>query len=53
VTATAEVLSLEERRVTFAVEAHDGVDRIGIGTHVRACIDPARFERHLDSKRVQ
>ena len=52
VTANAIVESVNERIITFSVEAHDGVDRIGAGTHVRAVIDLARFERHLDAKRV-
>lgn len=51
VTATAEVLSLADRLVTFSVEAHDGIELIGAGTHVRACIDPARFEKRLEAKR--
>jgi predicted thioesterase len=53
VTATAEVLSLDDRLVTFSVEAHDGVEPIGSGTHVRACIDPARFAKRLAAKRLQ
>jgi predicted thioesterase len=52
VTATAKVMAINDRVITFAVEAHDGVERIGSGTHARAAIDLARFERHLDSKRV-
>jgi predicted thioesterase len=52
VTATAKVLSRDDRLVTFAVEAHDGVETIGRGTHVRACIDPARFAKRLEAKRV-
>ena len=52
VTATATVSSVTDRFVTFAVEAHDGAERIGEGTHVRAAIDMARFERHLQAKRL-
>jgi fluoroacetyl-CoA thioesterase len=52
VVATAEVLSTTDRLVTFSVEAHDGIEQIGTGTHVRACIDPARFEKRLEAKRV-
>src|SRR6201987_6092994 len=33
VTATAEVLRVEGRTVTFRVEAHDEVEKIGGGTH--------------------
>jgi fluoroacetyl-CoA thioesterase len=47
VTARAEVTSVSERTITFAVEADDGVNLIGKGTHVRAPIDLARFEASL------
>jgi predicted thioesterase len=50
VTATAELKSIDGRLVTFAVEAHDGVAQIGIGTHVRALVDKSRFEQRLKSK---
>ena len=53
VTAKARVESAAGRLVTFSVEAHDGVERIGAGTHVRALIDLERFERNLDAKRVR
>src|SRR5215211_6453905 len=29
VTASAEVISVDDRTVTFAVEAHDGIEKIG------------------------
>ncbi len=51
VTATAKVMAVNDRTITFAVEAHDGVERIGSGTHARAAVELARFERHLDTKR--
>jgi predicted thioesterase len=47
VTARAEVTSVSERAITFAVEADDGVNVIGQGTHVRAPIDLARFKASL------
>jgi fluoroacetyl-CoA thioesterase len=52
VTATATVSLVTERFITFSVEAHDGVERIGVGTHVRAAVDMARFQRHLQAKRL-
>lgn len=52
VTATARVESVSERLVTFVVDAHDGVDRIGLGTHARTVVDLSRFERHLQGKRM-
>jgi len=43
VTARATVVEVGERTVRFAVEAHDAVDKIGEGFHVRAPIALARF----------
>jgi len=50
VTVTATVRSIDGRRITWDVRAHDGVDPIAVGTHQRAVIDLSRFERHLASK---
>ena len=47
VTATATVIEINERLVRFRVEAHDGVRRIGEGTHVRGVIDLKKFEERL------
>jgi fluoroacetyl-CoA thioesterase len=49
--ARAEVLSVDKRRVTFRVEAWDGEERIGEGTHVRAIVDEARFRERIAQKR--
>jgi fluoroacetyl-CoA thioesterase len=51
VRARAEVLSVDKRRVTFRVEAWDGKERIGEGTHVRAIVDEARFKEIIAKKR--
>lgn len=53
VTAKAKVDSMTERTVTFTVESHDGQELIGSGTHTRAVIDLARFNRQLEFKRSQ
>lgn len=50
VTARAEVVSVGAKQVTFKVEAHDGVDKIGEGTHVRALVELARFEQRVKAK---
>jgi len=50
VTTRAEVRSVEGNTVTFAVEAHDGVEKIGEGVHIRAPIELARFERRVRAK---
>ncbi len=51
VTATAKVVSVGGRLIAFSVEAHDGVERIGAGTHGRAVIELARFEQSMQAKR--
>ncbi len=50
VTAYAEVTKSEGRRVDFRVEAKDGVEEIGSGTHQRMVIDLAKFTEQLHSK---
>ena len=51
VTATVELVEVEGRKLTFTVEAHDGVDRIASGRHERFVIDRARFDERLEAKR--
>ena len=53
VTATATVTAVDEKTVTFAVTAHDGVEAIGRGTHVRAPIELARFNQRLAAKALR
>ena len=50
VTARAEVLSVDGRLVTFAVEAHDGIEKIGAGKHIRAAIEVGKFETRVKMK---
>lgn len=50
VTATAELVEVNGRRLTFKVSAHDGVELIGEGLHERALIDLARFEARVQAK---
>ena len=50
VTATAEIVAVEGRKVTFKVTAHDGLDKIGEGTHERAIINVAKFTTRLAEK---
>lgn len=49
-TATATVTEVNDPTVTFAVEVHDGVEKVGAGTHVRAPIDLQRFEKGCHAK---
>jgi len=50
VTATAEVLSLEGRTVTFRVDARDELEAIGGGTHQRVVVSVARFDERVQRK---
>jgi fluoroacetyl-CoA thioesterase len=50
VTATARVLTVEGRRVRFAVEARDEKEVIGGGTHERIVVNVARFDERVQRK---
>ena len=50
VTAIARLLAVDGRKLTFAVEAHDGVELIGKGTHTRVVVDTPRFMARLATK---
>jgi fluoroacetyl-CoA thioesterase len=50
VTATATVTAVDEKTVTFEVTAHDGIEPIGRGTHVRAPIELVRFNTRLEAQ---
>jgi fluoroacetyl-CoA thioesterase len=50
VRARAEVLAVNERRVTFKIEAWDAKEKIGEGTHTRFLVDSARFKEKVELK---
>jgi fluoroacetyl-CoA thioesterase len=50
VTATATVLRVQGRTITFAVEARDEVEVIGSGTHQRVVVSVARFDERIQRK---
>jgi fluoroacetyl-CoA thioesterase len=50
VTVDATVSAVEDRRVTFEVRAHDGIDTIAVGTHERAVVDLSRFNARVTAK---
>ena len=52
VTARAELIGVEGRRLTFRVSAGDGIDTIGEGLHERALIDLDRFQARAEAKRA-
>jgi fluoroacetyl-CoA thioesterase len=51
VTANAEVIAVEGRRIEFRIDATDGIDQIGAGVHERVVIDVAKFVERLAQKR--
>jgi fluoroacetyl-CoA thioesterase len=51
VTFTAEVTSVEGRRIQFRVEARDEKEKIGEGAHERAIINVAKFATRLAEKK--
>ena len=50
VTAYAEVTKSEGRRIEFRIEANDGTEEIGTGTHERMVINLAKFSEQLKAK---
>ena len=50
VTATAEVVRVEGRTITFRVEARDEFEVIGGGTHQRVVVSVARFDERVQRK---
>jgi fluoroacetyl-CoA thioesterase len=47
VIATAQILEVAGRSLLLAVEAHDGVHKIGEGTHRRSAVNLERFAKRL------
>lgn len=50
VTVDAECTKVEGRRVSFKVSAHDGIEKIGEGTHQRMIIPWERFTAKVNEK---
>jgi len=50
VVASAEVIEVDSRKLTFKVWAEDDNERIGEGTHERIIVDLARFDSRIDQK---
>ena len=44
ITATAELIEVKGKKLTFNVEAHDGVDLISKGQHIRFVINKEQFD---------
>jgi predicted thioesterase len=50
VTFRSEVLSVEDRRINFRVEAFDEKEKIAEGTHQRAIVNVAKFATRVAAK---
>ena len=50
VTIKGQLSALEGRKLTFEIEADDGIDRITKGTHQRFIIDSERFNQSVAEK---
>lgn len=47
VTATARVIEVSGRSLLFSVEAHDGIRKVGEGTHRRGAVNLESFARRI------
>ena|SRR5688572_979517 len=50
VTFRSEVISVEDRRINFKVEAFDEKEKIAEGTHQRAVVNVAKFATRIQAK---
>jgi fluoroacetyl-CoA thioesterase len=50
VTVTVRLMEVDGRRLSFNVEAHDGVDLIARGKHERFIINKEKFDSKIKSK---
>lgn len=50
VTARAELLAIEGRRLTFQVEAYDEKEKVGEGTHERYIVELDKFMSRVNAK---
>ena len=52
ITATAKVTAVEGRKISFAIEASDGVGIIGKGTHERFVINNEKFMTKVSARKA-
>ncbi len=50
VTVDCEIVEVDGKRVKFNVAGHDGMDKIGGGTHERFVINRAKFDERVAAK---
>lgn len=50
VTATAEIIGVEGRKISFKITAYDEAGEIGTGTHERFIVGAEKFQSKVNSK---
>lgn len=50
VTATATLVAVDGRKLTFEIEARDSTERIGTARHTRVVVDAERFKTRIAAK---
>lgn len=53
VKATAELINIEGKRLTFKIEAYDEIEKIGEGIHERYIIELAKFIKRTSEKSLK
>ncbi|MCJ7473438.1 MAG: thioesterase family protein [Actinobacteria bacterium] len=53
ITASAELIEIDGKRLVFKVEAFDEVEKIGEGTHQRFIIELDKFKRRAQNKSIK
>jgi len=51
VTVKVKLTAVEGKKLTFAIEAFDGIDQISKGTHERFIVNPVKFNAAVAEKR--
>lgn len=51
VTVSVELVAVDRKKLTFSIEAHDGIDLISKGRHERFVIDKEKFDAKLNDKK--
>ena len=51
VTASVKLITVDGKKLIFAVEAHDGIDLISKGMHERFIINKAKFDSKVSTKK--
>lgn len=52
ITTIVELIKLDGKKLTFNIEAHDGVDLICMGRHERFVINKEKFDRRIEKKKT-